>query len=149
MKVAEVTSPLSPVERLEQHMFTLTELYRKHQAYIKNEYQVSALEMEILQLVLLDGPKKMKEIGGHFRVKLSTLTSIIDKMERGRLVKRVNSRSDRRVVFLEATRKGKGLYEGYGQHIQEMANKMQASLSHEQFQALLVGIDQISRLMEA
>ncbi len=147
MKLADKLYSHPSLDRLEKQLFDLTDLYRKHQVFIKEKYKVSALEMEILQLVCLEGPKKMKEIGEHFQVKLSTLTSIIDKIEQGRLVKRVNSQEDRRVVFLEATKKGKGLYKEYGEHIQLVAQRMQESLTQDQFQALIVGMDQVSQLM--
>jgi DNA-binding MarR family transcriptional regulator len=47
----------------------------------------------------------MKAISEAFHIKLSTLTSIIDKAEGNRIVRRVNSKKDRRVVFLETTKK--------------------------------------------
>jgi DNA-binding MarR family transcriptional regulator len=132
---------VNPSSRLEQSIHDLTDMYRKHQVYIKRKYKISALEMEIIQLVCVEGRKKMKEIGDHFEVKLSTLTSIIDKIERGRLVKRVNSRSDRRVLFLEATRKGRDLYQQYSDYIQVIAHALEQSMPQDRLQALLEGID--------
>ena len=128
--------PVSPeLAQLEKSIYDLADIYRKHQTYIKTKYKISALDMEILQLVVVEGPKKMKEIGEHFQVKLSTLTSIIDKIERSRLVKRVNSRHDRRVVYLEASPKGKQVYADYSNHIQLIAQMLQNSLNAEQLGA--------------
>lgn len=131
-------------DRLEQSLYNLVEVYRKHQAYIKLKYGVSALEMEIIQYILLDGKKKMKEIGEHFQVKLSTLTSIIDKIERDRLVKRVNSREDRRVVYLEVARKGQQLYEQYSQYMGVVSQRVQRQLDDTQYEALLTGLDHMA-----
>ncbi len=138
--------PVSPeLARLEKSLYDLADIYRKHQSYIKLKYKITALDMEILQLVVIEGPKKMKEIGEHFQVKLSTLTSIIDKIERSRLVKRVNSRNDRRVVHLQATPKGKKVYGDYSNHIQLVAERLQNSLDAQQFSALLTGMDKLSQ----
>lgn len=134
-------------ERLEKSLYTLTEVYRKHQAYIKLKYNISALEMEIIQYIVLDGKKKMKEIGEHFQVKLSTLTSIIDKIERQRLVKRANSREDRRVVYLEVARKGMQLYEQYSQYMSVVSQRVYRALDEEQFEALLKGLEHMSEAM--
>lgn len=140
--------PATPeLAKLEKSLYDLADVYRKHQAYIKTKYKISALDMEILQLVVVEGPKKMKEIGDHFQIKLSTLTSIIDKIERNRLVKRVNSRLDRRVVFLEASPKGKQVYADYSNHIQLIARMMQNSLNDQQFNALIEGMDRLSDLV--
>jgi len=103
--------------------------------------------MEIIQLVVMDGRKKMKEIGQHFNVKLSTLTSIIDKIERQRLVKRVNSQKDRRVVFLEVTKKGQRLYESYTQYLHVIAQMMRRSMDDEQFLALIQGLETMTELV--
>ncbi|RMG75996.1 MAG: MarR family transcriptional regulator [Bacteroidetes bacterium] len=135
------------VERLEKSLYHLAEVYRKHQSYIKLKYNISALEMEIIQYILLDGKKKMKEIGEHFQVKLSTLTSIIDKIERQRLVKRVNSREDRRVVYLETTRKGKQLYEQYSDYMGVVSQQVYRVLDPGQFEALITGLAHMSDAM--
>jgi len=141
-----VTEPLT-VDRLERSLRALSDVYRKHQDYIKTRYRISALEMEIIQLVVLEGRKKMKEIGQHFNVKLSTLTSIIDKIERQRLVKRVNSQTDRRVVYLEVTKKGQKLYDSYSRYLNVIAQMMHRSMDEGQFSALVQGLETMTQMV--
>ncbi|MDP5172886.1 MAG: MarR family winged helix-turn-helix transcriptional regulator [Bacteroidia bacterium] len=141
------STKLSPeVKQLQEHLYELTEVYRKHQQYIKTRYKISSLDMEIIQLIVMDGPKKMKEIGDHFQIKLSTLTSIIDKIEDQKFVKRVNSKDDRRVVFLEVSRKGRNLYEQYHQYLTIMAENMKESLSQDEFTGFLVGLKRMAEV---
>lgn len=147
MSTVDLASETLSVDRLEKSLRALSDVYRKHQDYIKTKYRISALEMEIIQLVVMDGRKKMKEIGQHFNVKLSTLTSIIDKIERQRLVKRVNSQKDRRVVFLEVTKKGQRLYESYTQYLHVIAQMMRRSMDDEQFLALIQGLETMTELV--
>ncbi|MEM6343691.1 MAG: MarR family transcriptional regulator [Bacteroidota bacterium] len=149
MNLVENKAANPELAKLEKNLYDLADIYRKHQTYIKTKYKISALDMEILQLVIVEGPKKMKEIGEHFQVKLSTLTSIIDKIERKRLVKRVNSRHDRRVVHLAASPKGKQVYTDYSNHIQLIAKMLQTSLDDQQLSALLEGLDRLSQLVNA
>ncbi len=141
MSTVDISPETLSVERLEKSLRTLSDVYRKHQEYIKAKYKISALEMEIIQLVVLDGRKKMKEIGQYFNVKLSTLTSIIDKIERQKLVKRVNSSTDRRVVYLEVTKKGQRLYENYGLYLSSIAQRMRNSIDEGEFNALVNGLE--------
>lgn len=147
MKSAKSTDQNVAVERLEKSLYELNEVYRKHQDYIKTKYKISALEMEIIQLIVLDGKKKMKEVGEHFNVKLSTLTSIIDKIERQRLVKRVNSKEDRRVVYLEVTQKGNKLYKDYSNYIQVVSQLMQQSMKQGSFSAFVEGLEKMSEFV--
>jgi DNA-binding MarR family transcriptional regulator len=139
-------SNYSTFDKIERSMVDLNNVYRKHAAYIKAKYNVSSLEMEILQYIILEGPKKMKEIGKHFKIKLSTLTSIIDKIERQRLVKRVNSREDRRVVFLEISRKGLRLYNDYSSYMKIVSQSMQERMNQNQYDSFLNVIEKVSEL---
>jgi DNA-binding MarR family transcriptional regulator len=149
MKSEKPTDQNTAVDRLEKSLYELNEVYRKHQDYIKTKYKISALEMEIIQLIVLQGKKKMKEIGEYFNVKLSTLTSIVDKVERQRLVVRANSKEDRRVVYLEVTPKGNKLYKDYSNYIQVMSQLMQRSMKDEQFSAFVEGLEKMSELVIA
>ena len=131
---------------LETSLIELRDVFRKHQNFIKEKYKISALEMEIIQFVALEGRKKMKEIGEAFNIKLSTLTSIIDKIERQKLVKRVNSKTDRRAVYLDLTPKGKKLYERYSQYIHVMALLMKRTISEENFGIFVQELKKITQL---
>ncbi len=132
---------------LTSSLYELNDIYRKHQDYIRTKYKVTALEMEIIQFVSKEGKKKMKEIGEYFDIKLSTLTSIIDKIENQRLVKRVNSKEDRRVVYLEITKKGEKLYVDYLRYIQVISQMMRNSLDDGQYHGFITGMDTISQMI--
>ncbi|MEO0896512.1 MAG: MarR family winged helix-turn-helix transcriptional regulator [Bacteroidota bacterium] len=142
------TASVSSFAQLEKAFFLLSEVNRKHHEYIKTKHKINGLEMEIIQLIELEGKKKMKEIGQYFNVKLSTLTSIIDKIEKQRLVKRVNSHDDRRVVFLEVTKKGKKLYQDYMDHIKLISNMIREEMAEEEITALVNGLDTMSQYVE-
>ena len=148
MKTEIRSDSISHINKLEKSLYDLSDIYRKHQQYIKVKYKISALEMEILQLIVLQGPKKMKEIGEHFQIKLSTLTSIIDKIEQQKLVKRVNSKEDRRVVFLEVARKGARIYDNYSRYIHRISQVMKNSMDENLFFAFVEGIEKMSEAVE-
>jgi len=147
MKAYELLEETTAVERLKRSFYDLNDVSRKHREYIKTKYKVSALEMEIIQLIVLDGKQKMKEIGEHFNIKLSTLTSIIDKIERQRLVKRVNSKEDRRVVFLDVSKKGQKLYAEYSRYIHVVSQMMKRSLNSEHFDIFVKGLEKMSEIV--
>ena len=133
-------------ERLHRSFMDLNEVRRKHHEYIKAKHKISGLEMEIIQWIILNGKQRMKDISEHFNVKFSTLTNIIDKIESQKLVSRKNSKNDRRVVYLEATRKGEKLYADYSNHIQVVAQMMAKEMSDEQFGILLEGLEKMAEI---
>jgi len=133
------------LEKLQGSLIALRDVFRRHQRFIKANFKISELEMEILQFVALNGRKKMKEIGEAFNIKLSTLTSIIDKIERQKFVRRVNSKQDRRAVYLDLTPKGKRLYEKYSHYIQVMAKLMKRTISKEHFG---IFVDELAKITQ-
>ena len=135
---------MEDIERLENCLIGLRELFRRHQIFIKHKYKVTTTEMEIIQLVAMNGPQKMKDIGDAFYIKLSTLTSIVDKIEAQKLVKRLNSKVDRRSVFLDVTPRGQNLYKSYRAYIHVSALIMQRIIKPENFSVFVEEFERIT-----
>lgn len=95
--------------RLESTLQTLVNSYNQRRQAILERYDVSEQDVEIIRLLDKEDQKKMKEVGEFFKIKLSTLTSTVDKLEKGKLVKRKNSKEDRRVIYIHPTAKGTNL----------------------------------------
>lgn len=134
------------VKKLEESLIALNHAFRKHQDFIKTRFKISALEMELIQFVINNGPQKMKAISENFHIKLSTLTSIIDKAENARILKRTNSREDRRVVFLDTTKKGRKIYDEYSQFLRETALRMRANLAEVDFGNFVEGMETFTKI---
>lgn len=132
--------------RMERTMITINEIFRNQHEYIRIKYKISALEMDLIQFVVRNGPQKMKAIAENFAIKLSTLTSIIDKAERHRILKRVNSKDDRRVVYLDVTKKGERINGEFNEYLREMAQKIQGSLDEEFFSRFVEGIETFNQI---
>jgi MarR family transcriptional regulator, 2-MHQ and catechol-resistance regulon repressor len=137
---------VNQLDRLEVSLIEFRDVFRRHQRYIKDNFKVSELEMEILQYVAINGRKKMKEIGDAFNIKLSTLTSIIDKIERQKFVKRVNSKTDRRAVYLDLTPKGKKLYDKYSHYVRVIARLMKRTIKDEHFTIFVDSLEKIAQM---
>ena len=144
----ETTQVYNPTDRLIFCMSTLNEIRRKHHHYIKTKYRITGMEMEIIQWLFIEGPRKMKEIGENFNIKLSSLTSVIDKIERQKLVYRKNSKDDRRVVFLDVSDKGKRLYRDYSDYLKVLAHLMKKEMNEEDFEAFILGIEKMLKYSE-
>jgi MarR family transcriptional regulator, 2-MHQ and catechol-resistance regulon repressor len=134
------------LERLEQSLFQLTDVIQKHQEIVQQRFKVSPIEIEILKLLDTEGDRKMKDIGERVRVKLSNLTNIIDRLEENKLVKRVNSKTDRRSIFVHISTKGKKLLNDYSEFLRELSTRMRQAMAEEQFGILVDGLEKISKV---
>ncbi|MEM9986054.1 MAG: MarR family transcriptional regulator [Bacteroidota bacterium] len=122
--MGSVTQSQAPSSVLERQLLQLRDRLSHHQNEIRKKYKISANEMEIILYINDFGPQRMKAVGERFKIKFSTLTSLVDKIERLNLVKRVNSKEDRRSILVTITKKGKRMLDEYDSQIHELAEKM-------------------------
>lgn len=137
---------VTELERLEQGLFQVNNVILRTQEIVLRRFNVSAVEVDILQLLEIDGEKKMKDIGENVKVKLSNLTNIVDRMESQKLVKRVNSKEDRRSIFVHLTNKGRDLLNKYNDYLREVSSRMKSAVQDEEFKALISGLEKISQV---
>ena len=134
------------LSRLEHSLFELSAVINRHQEIVQRRFKVSAVEIDILKLLDSEGDKKMKDIGERVRVKLSNLTNIIDRLESQKLVKRVNSKTDRRSIFVHISTKGKKLLMDYADFLRELSTRMKQVMQEDQFGILVDGLEKISKV---
>ncbi|MEM7509366.1 MAG: MarR family transcriptional regulator [Bacteroidota bacterium] len=132
--------------RLETSLFQLSDVIQKHQEIVQRRFKVSSVEIDILKLLEDEGDKKMKDIGERVRVKLSNLTNIIDRLEQQKLVKRVNSKTDRRSIYVHISSKGKKLLADYADFLRELSTRMKQVMQDDQFGILVDGLEKISQV---
>jgi DNA-binding MarR family transcriptional regulator len=82
------------------------ELYTKE---LNKTYQVSVPQLSCILALYEHGPLPPSQIAKHIMVKSSTVTGIIDRLEQKGLVCRLRDSSDRRVINIQITERGKEL----------------------------------------
>lgn len=122
---------------LERQLLHMRDAFRHHQNEIRKKYKISANEMEIILYINEHGPQRMKSVGERFKIKFSTLTSLVDKIERLNLVKRVNSKEDRRSILVTITKKGKRMLDEYNAQIKLLAEKISEIAAGEHLPSLV------------
>lgn len=107
----------------------------------KNEYQlrtsnIQPQDMYILERIHGDDKMTSKELSRRYHIPTSTLTGIIDRLERKKLIERLRTNSDRRTIELIVTPEGK---EAVEKHIKEdllFSSKLFNSLEQEEKEKL-------------
>lgn len=122
-------------EQLTDVLILINQVLRKHRSYIQDRYNLSSFDMELLFFLMHQESLRMKDIAQHFGVKLSTLTSIVDKAEKLEIVERVHSQGDRRVVYLRTKRKGKKIVADFQEFHRQVASQMKDRMEASEFEA--------------
>ena len=109
---------------LESMIYLYSESRRVTRA-VAEQHGLTGSQLLVLKLLEPRGQVSLSALSGEIRAKNSTVTGIVDRMERDGLVVRRRSGDDRRVVHIELTAKGK-----------KLANDVKADPKH-MFRALL------------
>jgi DNA-binding MarR family transcriptional regulator len=115
----------------------LSERFKETEGLFASRLEVSERELALLRTLAAEGPMITKELGGRFQVPVSTMTGLVDRMEKKGLVRRVAGRRDRRSIELEATPAGSLALREHGRGIEAIARGMLAALSEREQGELL------------
>jgi DNA-binding MarR family transcriptional regulator len=111
----------------------------------QGKLDVGRREAIVLRL-LLEGPLAMGELAGQLDLALSTVTGIIDRLVERKLVTRARAESDRRVIVVELTARGRRAYEEWQGNREEFGAALLKALSPEEREVLLAMIRKIGGL---
>ncbi len=95
-------------------------LKRVHSAQLSAQ-KLTSPQFGVLNVLQKNGSVPLKKIGDELLVTGANITCVVDNLEKQSLVKRVPSKTDRRVINAELTAKGKQkLTKIYPEHIKSM-----------------------------
>src|SRR6185436_4010292 len=84
-----------------------------------------------LRILYFNGAHTMSELAAALRVRLSTITGVIDQLEDRKLVERIDHPEDRRSLHVQLTTEGRNLYrighEAFLTHIDPLFAKRSAA----------------------
>jgi DNA-binding MarR family transcriptional regulator len=111
--------------------------FKESETVFASRLEVSERELALLRTLAADGPMIIKELGGRFRVPVSTMTGLVDRMEKKGLVRRVPGRRDRRSIELEATPAGTLALSEHARGMEAIARGMLEALPERDQQTLI------------
>ena len=95
------------------------------------KYELTVPQFEVLWLIQSSGEKSMEALAAYLGVKPPSVTAMIDKMERGGLVKRQKDACDRRIVHIGLTTKTKRQLTQLRRHKEAVFNRIVGALSRK------------------
>lgn len=134
--------------RLEHTLNELILAFNEKRQSLLRKNDVTEQEVDIIEFLQDQENErmKMKEVGEHFDIKLSTLTSTIDKLEKLKFVKRKNSKEDRRVIYIIPTAKGKNLLVEVNSPARNIADSMIKEMNKAEFDVVQQSVGRMLEL---
>jgi DNA-binding MarR family transcriptional regulator len=129
--------------QLENILNELVRAFNLRRQSILNRYKVNEMDVEIIRYLTAEDQKKMKEVGEYFNIKLSTLTSTIDKLEKNKLVKRKNSKEDRRVIYIRPTARGANLLNDLEDNVRSLSETLVSETNPPEFDSMIKGLGRL------
>jgi len=111
-------------------------------------YNVSAAQINCLLALHENGPLPPSQIAKHVMVNSSTITGIIDRLEKKDLVKRLRISRDRRVITVELTRTGKILAENAPSPIQQKIIDGLDKLSPSEMEQIALTLKRLTDMLD-
>ncbi len=98
------------VLEIEENLRKITHLMKQKNRELLQQYKITPPQFQALQWLYEEGELTIGDLSSKMFLACSTITDLIDRMERQELVERVRDTSDRRVVRVYLLPKGKRLF---------------------------------------
>jgi DNA-binding MarR family transcriptional regulator len=140
------------LEKHEEVLVSLRQIIRAidlHSKKLSKECGLTGPQLILMRSIKALGKVTIRQLSNHTNVSPATTTTILDRLERNCLVKRVRSTTDKRKVHANLTEKGALLLDSAPLPLQEsFINKLQSLEEWEQ-SLLLSSVQRIACMMNA
>jgi len=125
------------IDELRRFIEVLSSRFKQTEELFATRLEVSERELALLRTLVEEGPMITKALGGRFAVPVSTMTGLVDRMEKKGLVRRVRGRRDRRAIELEATPAGALALKEHARGLEAVARGILEALPERDQEALI------------
>ncbi|MFA5995073.1 MAG: MarR family transcriptional regulator [Patescibacteria group bacterium] len=127
--------------KLDYYIHALFSYLSKNESAILNlvPYDINIQEFRIIYFIGQHGEKKMNDIANALQLSISNASIIVDKLVTKRLVKRINSTQDRRVIYITMAPVGEKIYRLMKKKHSELYQELLKPLSVNE-QDILLGL---------
>jgi DNA-binding MarR family transcriptional regulator len=127
----------------------LTLRFKESEQLFASQLEVSERELALLHRLATAGPMITKALGARFKVPVSTMTGLVDRMEKKGLLRRIPGRQDRRSIELELTPAGTLALRQHSRNIEAIAQGMLEALSARDREALIAILRRVRERIES
>lgn len=128
----------------------IREINSKLNHSIKNELKETGFtvpQIMVIKLLFNHNRLKVSEISKEISLVNSTVSGIIDRLEKQDIVKRIRSEEDRRIVYIELSSKGKEIVKEHKVIIKNFFNNTFSNISNEEIDIILTGLQTLKSVL--
>lgn len=111
MKYDEKDKSFEAVKEIERNLRKIDHIIRKEGRLILKDYNITVPQFEALQYLIHHENMTIGELSQKMHLAFSTITDLIDRMEKADLVSRMKDPNDKRIVRLKVLPKGTDVIE--------------------------------------
>jgi len=138
--------PIREIVYLIRKLMQAGAIYSKE---LNKKYNVSAPQLATLRVLLHDGAMPPSQIAKQIMVNSSTLTGVIDRLEKKGLVSRLRNDPDRRIIRVELTEAGRTLAENAPPPIQVKIVKGMRRLEQTEREKIIQSLTRLAEMIDA
>lgn len=105
---------------------------------------LSTTEMHTIEVIGMYGSKTMSEIASQLDITTGTLTPMVDKLIKKNYLERKRSETDRRLVYVNLTRKGRLAYRIHQKFHTDMIKQVVTGFTAQEEIVLVNGLDKLN-----
>lgn len=135
----------SDLDQVLEAIFYLYTESRRVTKELARRADLTGPQLTVVKILEIFGDLSLSELSEKIRAQNSTVTGIIDRMEREGLVTRERSKEDRRVVYIRLTQKGKELSREIPVEPMEIFRSALESLTGQEVRDLLRILTKVAR----
>lgn len=140
-----------PYAQTKEIIFLVRKLIQGAEFYTKElnkKYAISSAQLNCLLALHDNGPLPPSRIAKHMMVKSSTVTGVVDRLEKKKLVARVRNSPDRRVITIELTEAGKQLAQNAPPPIQQRVIDGLKEFSSHEIEQIVRSLHKLTDLLD-
>ncbi|HXZ25796.1 MAG TPA: MarR family transcriptional regulator [Nitrospiria bacterium] len=144
-------SPGSKATDIAQIMQSLRRIFKAIQLYseqVLKEFGVTGPQLWALRVIYREGRLSMGALSERMYLHISTVSGVVDRLERKGFVERSRERTDRRVVMISLTKAGKRVVQNAPEAAQGKLLHGLESLSRREVKGIHAALGKVVGLME-
>lgn len=121
--------------------------FKAHMHHHFKELGLTGPQGMLVMTIKQHGKLKISELGEELGLSNSTISGLVDRLEAIDCVHRIRSKEDRRVVYVTLTDKMEAAIHQHKDGVKQLVKSVIAKASQDEFEAIMVGLSTLSRLM--
>lgn len=131
--------------------YLIKEVYFKLNNSIKAKFEDIGLtvpQITIMSMLYKNGSMKVSDISEEMYITNGTVSGIIDRLEKQKLVSRTRSERDRRVVYIALTEEGYNIAKGFKNVIDNYFHDLFSNSSEEELETIITGLQILKNIVD-